>query len=565
MTAPMSLTLFCLAAVVLLPLLASALSVLLGTAARRVMGVITSVTVLGLVTPILIQVTSGQTLELALGGFESPLGITLRADGLSALFLAMTAIVGAVVSCYAAARPTATGKRLVPAAEQPRRSHPADAGIGAEATAHREARSVVHADPSPVWRAGHAGFWPLWLGCWSGLNAVFVSGDLFNTYVGLELVGLTAVALVALGGRDAWPAALRYLFIAVLGSLLFLIGVALIYSVTGTLDIIASGEVIAELAAAHDADLAAVVLALCLISLGLALKVALVPLHRWLIPAHSSAPSAVSPLLSALVIKAALFVLLRVWLWVAGPLPELVILAWVLAGMGAVAILVGSVMALRQSRLKPLIAYSTVAQAGYWFLLLPLLLDPETSALEGQHGTTLEDGAVLAGALGGTVALALGHGLAKASLFLAAGHLKDLYGTDEIDELRGAGRAHPMLVMSMGLSAVGLIGLPLSLGFTGKWLLATSAVAAGHYWILVVLVAGTLFSAAYLLKAVAPLLVMSEDDQTALTLPQTQTHPDDRALTGKAQLAPFVLGLLTVLTGFLGVWLTGVLDVGAPW
>ena len=565
MTAPMSLTLFCLAAVVLLPLLASALSVLLGTAARRVMGVITSVTVLGLVTPILIQVTSGQTLELALGGFESPLGITLRADGLSALFLAMTAIVGAVVSCYAAARPAATGKRLVPAAEQPPRSHPADAGIGAEATAHREARSVVHADPSPVWRAGHAGFWPLWLGCWSGLNAVFVSGDLFNTYVGLELVGLTAVALVALGGRDAWPAALRYLFIAVLGSLLFLIGVALIYSVTGTLDIIASGEVIAELAASHDADLAAVVLALCLISLGLALKVALVPLHRWLIPAHSSAPSAVSPLLSALVIKAALFVLLRVWLWVAGPLPELVILAWVLAGMGAVAILVGSVMALRQSRLKPLIAYSTVAQAGYWFLLLPLLLDPETTALEGQTGTTLEDGAVLAGALGGTVALALGHGLAKASLFLAAGHLKDLYGTDEIDELRGAGRAHPMLVMSMGLSAVGLIGLPLSLGFTGKWLLATSAVAAGHYWILVVLVAGTLFSAAYLLKAVAPLLVMSEDDQTALTLPQAQTHPDDRALTGKAQLAPFVLGLLTVLTGFLGVWLTGVLEVGAPW
>ncbi|MGJ9372377.1 complex I subunit 5 family protein [Nesterenkonia sp. CF4.4] len=553
----MSLTLFCLAAVVLLPLLASALSVLLGSSARRVLGVITSVAVLGLVTPILVQVTSGDTLELALGGFESPLGITLRADGLSALFLAMTAIVGAVVSCYAAARPAATGKRLVPAAAGTRRDGPADAPPHADVHAR--------AEPSAVWRAGHAGFWPLWLGCWSGLNAVFLSGDLFNTYVGLELVGLTAVSLVALGGRDAWPAALRYLFIAVLGSLLFLIGVALIYSVTGTLDTIASGEVIAELAAGDDADIAAVVLALCLISLGLTLKVALVPLHRWLIPAHSSAPSAVSPLLSALVIKAALFVLLRAWLWVAGPLPELAFLAWVLAGMGAAAILLGSVMALRQSRLKPLIAYSTVAQVGYWFLLLPLLLDPEASALEGQPGTTLEDGAVLAGALGGTVALALGHGLAKASLFLSAGHLKDLYGTDEIADLRGAGRAHPMLVLGMGLSAVGLIGLPLSLGFTGKWLLATSAVAAGHYWILVVLVAGTLFSAAYLLKAVAPLLVMSEDDQTALTLPQAQNHPDDPVQTGKAQLAPFVLGLLTVLTGFLGVWFTGVLEVGAPW
>lgn len=540
MSAPLSLTLFCLGAVVLIPLLASAVSVLLGSVARRVLGVITAAAVLGLSTPILLQVTAGETLELALGGFEPPLGITLRADGLSALFLVMTAVVGAVVSCYAAVRPASTGTRSVP-----RAGRPGDT------------------------RAGHAGFWPLWLGCWSGLNAVFLSGDLFNTYVGLELVGLTAVALVALGGRDAWPAALRYLFIAVLGSLFYLIGVALIYSVTGTLDILGSGEVIAQLAAGDDAgddaDLSAVVLALCLISLGLALKVALVPLHRWLIPAHSSAPSAVSPLLSALVIKAALFVLLRAWLWVAGPLPELEILAWVLAGMGTAAILVGSVMALRQSRLKPLIAYSTVAQVGYWFLLLPLLLDPETSSLEGQPGTVLEEGAVLAGALSGTVALALGHGLGKASLFLSAGHLKDLYGTDEFADLRGAGRAHPMLVMSMGLSAVGLIGLPLSLGFSGKWLLATSAVAAGHYWMLVVLVAGTLFSAAYLLKAVAPLLVMSEDDQTALTLPQAQIHPDDPSLTGKAQLAPFLLGLLTVLTGFLGVWLSAVLEVGAPW
>ncbi|TDS87800.1 multisubunit sodium/proton antiporter MrpD subunit [Nesterenkonia aurantiaca] len=555
MNAPMSLTLFCLGAVVLIPLLASALSVLLGSAARRVLGVLTSAAVLGLSAPILVRVTSGETLELALGGFESPLGITLRADGLSALFLAMTAIVGAVVSCYAAARPAATGKRLVAQTVEP------------ATVTDGDHRAALTEDAPAAWRTGHAGFWPLWLGCWSGLNAVFVSGDLFNTYVGLELVGLTAVALVALGGREAWAAALRYLFIAVLGSLLFLIGVALIYSVTGTLDIIDSGEAITQLAAQGDADLAAVVLALCLISLGLALKVALVPLHGWLIPAHSSAPSAVSPLLSALVIKAALFVLLRAWLWVAGPLPELEILAWVLAGMGTAAILLGSVMALRQSRLKPLIAYSTVAQVGYWFLLLPLLLDPETSALEGQPGTTLEEGAVLAGALSGTVALALGHGLAKASLFLSAGHLKDLYSTDEITELRGAGRAHPMLVMSMGLSAVGLIGLPLSLGFSGKWLLATSAVAAGHYWILVVLVAGTLFSAAYLLKAVAPLLVMSEDDQTALTLPQAQNHPgaSDRTLTGKAQLAPFLLGLLTVLTGFLGVWLTGVLEVGAPW
>ncbi|GAA1141315.1 complex I subunit 5 family protein [Nesterenkonia lutea] len=564
MNAPLTLTQLCLAGVVMIPLLTSAVSVLLGSRARRVLGVVTAAAVLGLGVPLVAQVTAGQTVELALGGFTAPLGITLRADGLSALFLAMTAVVGAVVTCYAAARPDSTGLRLV---------------------------------GKDTWRAGQTGFWPLWLGCWAGLNAIFVSADLFNTYVGLELVGLSAVALVALGGRESWSSALRYLFITVLGSLLFLVGVALIYSVTGTLDLFDAGAAIAELARAADAtgrtggtggtagaggiggadpsagdpagtgpaDLSPVVLAMILMSLGLALKMALVPLHRWLIPAHSGAPSAVSPLLSGLVIKASLFVLLRCWLWVAGPLPELTVLAWLLAGMGAAAILIGSVLALRQTHLKPLVAYSTVAQVGYWFLLLPLILDPSASAMEARPGTTLEDGSVLAGALSGTVTLALGHGLAKASLFLSAGHLKDLYGTDEIAVLRGAGREHPMLILSMGLSAVGLIGLPLSLGFSGKWLLATSAVASGHYWMLPVLVIGTLLSAAYLVKAVAPLLVMSEDDDSAVSLPEAQTTAGSPALTGRAQLAPFVLGSLTVLTGFLGVWFTGVLEVGAPW
>src|SRR5699024_2219856 len=119
--------------------------------------------------------------------------------------------------------------------------------------------------------------------------------------------------------------------------------------------------------------------------------------------------------------------------------------------LGAAAVIIGSIMALRQQGLKRLVAYSTVAQVGYWFLAFPLLLgdDPEYRQ----------------GALAGIVALALGHGVAKGGLFLAAGALKDTYGTDTITELRGAGLKHPLLVMGMGLTAVGLIGLPISLGF----------------------------------------------------------------------------------------------------
>lgn len=569
----MTLAEFSLGALVLLPLLASAVTVLAGIAARRVLGVLTAVAVTGLCAVVLREGTAGRITELALGGYSPPLGIHLRADGLSLLFLSLTALVGTVVTVYAAVMPVSTGQRIVTGPGP-------DSGTGSGSGTG----SVDETTPDAGrWHPSHPGFWPLWLGCWAGLNAVFVSGDLFNTYVGLELVGLTAVALVALGGRDSWTSALRYLFVAVLGSLLFLIGIGLILSVTGTLDWSQAGERLAETPEAH----AAAVFALCLMSVGLGLKVALMPMHRWLIPAHASAPGAVSPLLSALVIKAALFVLLRCWLWVmpleatspegTAPSPDLTAaltaLAWIMGGMGGAAVILGSVMALRQDRLKSLVAYSTVAQVGYWFLFLPLLLDPEADALEGQPGTTLTDDAVLSGAFGGSVALALGHGIAKAGLFLAAGLLKDVYGTDEMEKLRGIGRNHPMLIIAMGLCAVGLIGLPISLGFTGKWQLATSAVAAEHWWMVLVLALGTLLSAGYMLRAITPLLLQPEEDDGSGRPNRAigDAHRSDEGASDSGpnhrlgQAGPFALGTLTVLTGFLSVWIDSLLGVGAPW
>ncbi|GAB3190566.1 complex I subunit 5 family protein [Nesterenkonia suensis] len=500
-----------LGSVVLLPLLAAALSLTLPHAVRRWVGLASAAGTVLATAAVVTAVAAGQVQELALSGHGPPLGIMLRADGLSALFLTAAAAVGALTTLYAAVLPWATG---------------------------------VTGDDA---RAGHPAFWPLWLGCWSGLNAVFVSGDLFNSYVGLELVGLTAIGLVALGGRDALAASLRYLFIAVAGSLLFLLGVGLLLAATGHLDVLRVAE------AAADVDGAPVVLAMVLISVGLALKTALVPLHRWLVPAHAGAPGAVSPLLSGLVIKAALFVLLRCWLWIA---PEVAadgeaalrVLSWGLAVLGAAALLVGGAAALRQTHLKPLVACSTVAQVGYWMLLLPIITDPDA-------------GDVAAGAVGGAVALALSHALAKASLFLAVGTLKEIHGTDEISALRGAGRDHPVLVLTMGLAALSLIGLPISLGFLGKWQLATSAVAVAQPVIVLALVVGTLLSAAYLLRAVGPLLVEAEDDEQPVgpargglgTVPRT------------AQGVPLALGLLTVGAGLLGAWTDAVLGVGAPW
>ncbi|MDO5662929.1 MAG: proton-conducting transporter membrane subunit [Brachybacterium sp.] len=540
----MSIAQLALGGLVLLPLFGAAITPLLQRLQRRSFGLMIALLVVIATIPPTLEVAGGDVVELALGGYEAPLGIMLRADGLSIVFLLLTAVVGALVSLYATALPSGTGTHLI--------------------TGH---------DGALRWRVGNPGFWPLWLGCWSGLNAVFVAGDLFNTYVGLEVVGLTGVGLVALGGRDAWAAALRYLFVAMLGSLLFLVAIGLTVSVTGTLDIQQSAEMFAADPGTH----ATLLVVLVLSAIGLALKLALVPMHRWLIPAHSGAPATVSPLLSALVIKASLFVLLRVWIWMAGPAlspvlagdvsatapvgRSLAVLAWTFAILGTTAIIAGSVMAIRQTRLKPLIAYSTVAQVGYWFLLLPILMDPDSASLTGLGVAEAAPDAVIGAAVGGTVALALGHGLAKAGLFLAAGYLKELYGTDELEALRGAGPIHPMLVLGMGCSAVGLAGIPISLGFTGKWDLATAAVGSANYWILPVVAIGTLLSVAYLLKAISPLLVAAEDDDSGVASPE-QAMPSAPVLP---QVPPFVLGVLTILTGFLGAALGAVLEVGAPW
>ena len=210
-------------------------------------------------------------------------------------------------------------------------------------------------------------FWLLLLAIWGSLNLVFVSGDLFTLYVALELLTFAAVPLVCLDGRgETLRAALRYLLFALLGSVLYLLGAVLLYGAYGTLDI--------PLLAARIRPEPVTWAAAALMTVGLLAKTALFPLHLWLPPAHAGAPAAASAVLSALVVKGSWFLVVRLWFDV---MPGVVTLpsAQLLGGLGAAAILVGNVVALRQERLKLLIAYSTVAQIGYLFLMFPLAFD----------------------------------------------------------------------------------------------------------------------------------------------------------------------------------------------
>lgn len=373
-----------------------------------------------------------------LGGWGAPLGIVLRADGLSAALLAMANLVALGVSLYA---------------------------LG-YFTKGRLARN----------------FWPLWLLLWAALNGLFLAADLFNLYVTLELLGLTAAALGALSGaREAIVANLRYLLVGLLGSMTYLFGVALLYTGLGTLDL--------RLAAASLEAGPLAWTAFALMAGGLLLKAALFPLHFWLPPAHANAPAPVSAALSALVVKAAFYLVLRLWLDLFGD--TLSLGAGTLLGIfGSGAVLWGSWRAFRAERLKLLAAYSTVAQMGYLFLLFPLL----AAAPEAATRSDLIAAAVL---------LALTHGFAKAGLFLSAGLLQKAAGHDRIDDLGPFTQTLPAVTLSVALAGIALIGLPPSGTFLGKWILLGQAIDSGQWWWAPVIMAGTLLAAAYIYRILA--------------------------------------------------------------
>jgi formate hydrogenlyase subunit 3/multisubunit Na+/H+ antiporter MnhD subunit len=450
-------------------------------------GLVVAVAILALVSH------SGAALTYVVGGWAPPLGVALRADGISAAMLLTTALVIGAVGLFARADfPTPDGRA--------------------------EARAPFV-------------FWTLLLAVWAALNAVFLGADLFNLYVALELLTFGAVPLVCLDGRaETIVAALRYLLFALAGSVLYLLGVALLYGAYGTLDI----GLLSVRVRAEPATWAAV----ALMTAGLLAKTALFPLHLWLPPAHAGAPAAASAVLSALVVKGSYFLIVRIW-FDAMPALRGVAPAQMLGAMGAAAIVFGSVIALRQARLKLLIAYSTVAQIGYLFLMFPLLAGPE--AIQPWSGDAWT---------GGWLQL-FSHAFAKAAMFMAAGLIAETLGHDRIADLGGIGRALPMTVIAFGIAGLSLMGVPPSGGFVAKWLMLSAAAMEGQWWWAVVILLGGLLAGAYVIRVLA---LTMDDASGALPL---------RATVARTREAvPLALAICALLLGFAPLQPSELLQIG---
>jgi proton-translocating NADH-quinone oxidoreductase chain N len=277
--------------------------------------------------------------------------------------------------------------------------------------------------------------------------------DLFNLWVWFEAMAISSYLLVAFYHDQpaSLEAGVKYLVQSAVGSVLVLLGIALVLAMTGTMNLT---EI--RVAAAH-ADALPLLAAGALFVIGFGVKAALVPMHTWLPDAHSQAPSGISAMLSGVVIEAGLIALLRAVASLSG-----VTLSWgvLLMAFGALNMLAGNLLALRQKQVKRMLAFSSLSHMGYMLVGLGIAVYMGQSA-----------------AASGSFFHVINHGLMKGLAFLAAGALlytlyiknNDHTSPLTISDLGGAAKRYPLVALTLSIAVLGLAGLPPFAGFMSKW------------------------------------------------------------------------------------------------
>ena len=315
--------------------------------------------------------------------------------------------------------------------------------------------------------------------CFAGLLGMAITGDAFNLFVFLEISSLSTYALIAMGrDRRALASSFQYLIMGTIGATFILIGVGLLYALTGTLnmeDLSVRLEILGESRT--------IKVAYSFLMVGIGLKLAMFPLHIWLPNAYAYAPSAVTVFLASTATKVAIYALLRFLFTVFGFEFSFVILhtEWILIGLGLLAMLVASTVAIFQHNVKRMLAYSSVAQIGYILLGIGLLnINGLTAALLHLFN----------------------HALIKGALFMALGALCYRIGNTEISNLAGIAKQMPWTMAAFVAAGLSLIGIPFTAGFISKWFLILAAIDKGWWLIIVIIITTSLLAVIYIFRVI---------------------------------------------------------------
>lgn len=313
-----------------------------------------------------------------------------------------------------------------------------------------------------------------------GLMGMIVTGDIFNLYVFLEISSLTGYALVAMGNRRKAPlAGFRYLVIGTVGATFILLGIGYLYIATGTLNMADLG---ARLPGLFNSKL--VITAFAFFAIGFSIKIALFPLHTWLPDAYTYAPSAVSALMASTGTKVGAYSFIRIIFTVFGVkvfLNQWVSVPYFFLIIASVAMLVGSILAIAQTNIKKMLAYSSVSQIGY-IMLGVFLMNP-------------------IGLQGGLLHI-FNHALMKCALFLSVGCITYKTGISNINDLKGLGFKKPYAMAAFTIGALSMIGIPLTVGFVSKWYLALGSLENGMWYLIPVIVISSILMLVYFWRVI---------------------------------------------------------------
>lgn len=376
----------------------------------------------------LLTVIDSGTIHYRLGGWPPPFGIEYVVDHLNAMMLVIVSLISLVVVIYSK-------------------------------------RSIEQELPEKV-----VYFYTIFLLQVTGFLGIVITGDLFNLYVFLEIASLAGYALIAIGEDGAPLATFRYIVMGTIGACFYLLGVGYIYVSTGSLNMADVQQLLPQMYHSK-----VIFTAVAFLLAGLAVKMALFPVHVWLPDAYTRAPSAASALIAPLMTKVSLYVMIRVLFSVFKPrlsielLPITDIMVWA----GFIAVLAGGIMALAQTDFKRMLCYVVVAEVGYIVGGVGLA---NTIAIKGAILHILNDAVMTVG------------------LFIVAGIIVYKTKTHNISDFHGLFQKTPFTMSAFVVCALSIIGVPPTCGFFSKWYLIQGAVIANHWAFLVALLLSSLIS-----------------------------------------------------------------------
>jgi len=387
---------------------------------------------------LLMQVLDSGTIIYRIGGWVAPWGIEYVLDKVGAFVLVIVSATGSIVMTYA----------------------------------RRSVEAEIPEDRIYL-------FYTMFLLCLTGLLGIVITGDVFNLFVFLEVSSLSSYVMISLGkDRRALTAAYRYLIMGTIGATFYIIGVGLLYMMTGTLNMADLATLIPSVA-----DSRTIHAAMAFLTVGVCLKLALFPLHLWLPNAYTYAPSVVTAFLAATATKVAVYVLIRVVFTLFGDVNILKTLGVqnILMALAIIAMFAASTIAIYQDNMKRMFAYSSVAQIGYIVLGLSF--------------------ASQVGVAAGIIHL-FNHAIIKCAIFMGLGCIALRVSSVSIKSIHGLGYRMPWTMSAIVIGGLGLIGIPMTVGFVSKWYLVRAAFEQGMWPIAVLIVLSSLLAIIYVWRIV---------------------------------------------------------------